>query len=130
MDTFDEKDFANLPVDGALLTSVEIEPLKRICVRLFTIGEPPTYKDGGKEYDVRFIKVVDFKLDMSFDGAKKIVSHQAFGDSDYLAAVKSKPTRYSGKFNYERLRHFQLICVNGKLDVISESFSCELIWET
>jgi len=117
--------FESAPVDGAGLTSLNIEPLRKIELRLFTFSRFATDRAGGKEYELHFVRVPAFRL-TSFSLADRIVSHASVANSDLLEDFKRFRAKLSVKFDVDSLHHFRLTSVHGQLDILAESFCLAL----
>lgn len=120
--------FESAPVDGACLTSLNIEPLRKIELRLFTLPKFANDGGGGKEYELHFVRVPAFRL-TSFSLADRIVSHGGAANSDMLEDFKRFRSKANVKFDVDNLHHFRLTSVHGQLDILAESFALLLLWD-
>lgn len=120
--------FESLPIDGAMVTAVVIEPLKKLCLRLFYFPDVNEVDQTGKEYDLQFSKIVDFKVD-ALELSAKVVSHRVCRESGYLDSVKNRQPVYSAKFDNSALNHFQLVLDRGQVNIIAETVHCVLVWQ-
>lgn len=120
--------FDGLPIDGAMVTAVVVEPLKKLHLRLFYFPAGNDVDQSGKEFDLQFIKVIDFKIG-ALELSAKVVSHHACQDSMYLDSVKNRSPGYSAKFDNNALNHFQIVLDRGRVDVIAETVHCVVVWQ-
>lgn len=125
-------EFDELLIDQAGLTAVDIVTLRKVSVTLFTFPGHPDDPSGGKEYNVQFNKIIDYKLELtSFSSVMCIVqAHTAFRDSEFLSACRSREKEFTRTVSWEKLYHFRIVLDKGQLDVIAEDFTCNLLWET
>ena len=122
-------EFSKINLDGALVQNLEIIPLKKICLNVLTFPTASKPTGYGKIYDLQFNRVIDF--DLETDGISlRITGQKVFKESEFLETVRTRPTNYSIKIHPERWHHFRIEFDEGRLDVIAESFSCVLLWET
>ncbi len=122
------REFEEIQIDGAGITGLDVVPLKRIYLTLFTFAETLDDRSGGREFNIQFNKIVDFSLDMK-ESWCRVISHGAFSGSELLSVFKARPVNFARRVDRDKLRHFQLILDHGQLDVIAESFSCMLVWD-
>jgi len=123
------REFEDVKLDGALVTNLEILPLKKVGMRFFTFPTNLNQTDGGKDYDIQFNKVAGFTL--KIDGfCPRVSGHKVFLESDYLDEVRRTAGKSSARIVSERLHHFRIEFDIGQLDVVAENFLCMLLWET
>ena len=122
------REFEEIQIDGAGITGLDVVPLKRIYLTLFTFSETLDDRSDGREFNIQFNKIVDFSLDMR-ESWCKVISHSAFSESELLSTFRERPIKFARRVNEDKLHHFQLILDHGQLDVIAESFSSMLVWE-
>lgn len=122
------REFEEIQIDGAGLTGLDVVPLKKIYLTIFTFAETLDDKSAGREFNIQFNKIVDFSLDME-ESWCRVISHSAFSESELLSAFKARPVKFPQRVDRDKLHHFQLILDHGQIDVIAESFSCMLVWE-
>ncbi len=120
--------FHSLPIDGSKILQIRIVPLKRLYLSFLTFPASSSDNEGGREYDLLFSKIIDFKFDVA-DMSSKITSHVIFSQSSFLDNCKSSTKKYSAKFNKDKLRHYRLTFESGELNVIAEDYSCHLVWQ-
>jgi len=120
--------FESAPVDGAGLTSLTIEPPRKIELRLFTFPRFANDRTGGKEYELHFARVPAFRI-ASFSLADRIVSHGGVANSVLLEDFKRFRSKPSARFDADGLHHFRLTSVHGQLDILAESFALLLLWD-
>ncbi len=123
------REFSEINLDGALVQNLEIIPLKKISLRMMAFPTASNPTASGEIYDLQFNRVVDF--DLETDGTSlRITGQKVFKDSEFLETVRTRPKKFAAKIYPERLQHFRIEFDDGRLDVIAESFSCVLLWET
>lgn len=123
------REFSEINLDGALVQNLEIIPLKKICLNVIAFPTASNPTASGEIYDLQFNRVVDF--DLETDGTSlRIIGQKVFKVSEYSATVRARPNKTGAKIYPERLHHFRIEFDEGRLDVIAESFSCVLLWET
>ena len=120
--------FHSLPIDGSKVLQIRVVPLKKLYLTFLTFPTSSSDKEGGREYDLLFSKILDFGFDVA-DMSSKITSHAIFSQSIFLDNCKSSTKKYSAKFNKHKLRHYRLSFESGELNVIAEDCSCHLVWQ-
>lgn len=111
-----------------MIRSVHIEPLKKVSVRVFTLGDHAIEPSTGREYELLFAKVGGFRL-MSLHLPARIQAHSLVADSSFIHEVRNNSDRNSAGINILGLQHWQLVTDSGQIDVVSEMAICLPIWE-
>jgi hypothetical protein len=101
------------------VSSVHIEPGKKVSVRIFTFGEHDQDPSAGKEYDLLLAKVAAFRL-TSLHLPSRIQGHSLTISSSFLEEARRVATLDALGIDPLRLQHYQLITDSGQIDVASE----------
>lgn len=120
--------FHSLPIDGSKVLQIRVVPLKKLYLSFLTFPTSSSDRNGGREYDLLFSKILDFEFNVA-DMSSTITSHDIFSQSIFLDDCKSRKKKYSAKFNKDKLRHYRLSFESGELNVIAEGWSCHLVWQ-
>jgi hypothetical protein len=118
----------SLALRGAAISSLQIEPLKKVSIRVFTFGEGPSDRRGGREYELLFTKIAGFRL-TSFHLPARIEGHSLRSDSEFINDLRKGSSPNSARINLSTLRHYQLVTEAGQIDVASEIVVCVPTWE-
>lgn len=108
-----------LALRNATVSSVHIEPGRKILVRVFTFGEHDQDPKAGKEYELLLANVAGFRV-TSLHLPSRIQGHSLAMDSPFIDEVKRIAARDAVRIDRLRLQHYQLIMDTGQLDVASE----------
>ena len=103
----------------ASVERISIDPLKRIAMTFVT----------GKQFDLQFNKVLDFKIDIPLLRGCHVTDRSAFRESEFLTSLLDRGQSFSQKVDLNKLRHFRLTFDSGRLDVLAEDFSFMMVWE-
>ncbi|HEY3041006.1 MAG TPA: hypothetical protein VGJ66_19860 [Pyrinomonadaceae bacterium] len=121
-----ETDFAQLNIDGAVISEFKVVPSMKLVLTLLRGPEKQNERTVQTEHDLQFNFVKDFKIALRSEPWLQVVSHAVFWESDYLrdfiAAAPADTLTV-------KLAHFEVICVQGRFDIIARSFTFSLFNE-
>lgn len=119
-------DFAQLNIDGAVISEFRLVPSKKLVMTL--LRGPETGNEGTveKEIDLQFNEVKDFRIDLRSEPWLQVLSHAAHCESEYLSDFITRAPLGS---HTEKLTHFEIICVQGRFDIIARGFTFSLFNE-
>ncbi len=120
--------FEKLEMLKVKVHAVEVKPSEMLCLSLHGFAPPPTDATLAKR-ELRFLQIADFRIDMSWWRPCEVRSWHAFERSDYLDEFAARSFPISHKIRRERLRHYRLVFNVGQIDVLAESFACDVTWE-
>lgn len=121
-----EIDFAQLNIDGALISELKVEPSKKLLMTLLQRQQDDNKRLIQAEYDLQFNSVRDFRIEVQSEPWLQVVSHAVFPESEYLSeSVK----RTDLDVQSAKLFHFEIIFAQGRLDIIARGFSFSLFNE-
>jgi hypothetical protein len=121
-----ETDFAELNIDGAVISEFKVVPSKKLVMTLLRGPEKQNERTVQTEHDLQFNAVKDFKIALQSEPWLQVVSHAVFSDSEYLRDFITAVPRDSLT---ERLAHFEIICVQGRFDIIARDVTFSLFNE-
>jgi hypothetical protein len=121
-----ETDFAQLNIDGAVISEFRVVPSMKLVMTLLRGPEKQNERLVQTEHDLQFNAVKDFRIDLRSEPWLQVVSHAVFRDSEYLRDfVTAAPPESSS----EKLAHFEIICVQGRFDIIARNVTFSLFNE-
>lgn len=110
-----EVDFAQLEIDGAVITELRIVPSMKLVMSLLQKTQKPDQRTVQTEYDLQFNGVSDFKIVLESEPWLQVVSHAVFSKSDYLSE------HVVSEIDRAKLKHFEIICGKGKLQILARA---------
>lgn len=120
--------FKDLPISGGLLNRMDINSSRRIHFEILTF--PKNLNDAGRDYDLQFYTIVDFKLNYKMAQGVRIIRHDVFDSSPYLTWYKNTNRNFAFEVNEQEIRHYQLSLEDGVIDILAEGFTFTLTMET
>jgi hypothetical protein len=112
----------------ALVDLLQVEPLKKISIRVLTFPRHTHDPNGGKQYELLFAKVAGFRI-TSLHLPARVQTHALTSKSSFIEEVRANSNRNSAGIDLLRLHHYQLTTEEGQIDVASEIAVCLPIWE-
>ena len=121
-----ETDFAQLSIDGAVISEFKVVPSKKLVMTLLRRQQDGNERIVQAECDLQFNGVRDFKIDLQSEPWLQVISHAVFSESEYLRKLVADKDleAQSGKPS-----HFEVICGKGKFDIIAMSITFSLFNE-
>lgn len=111
-----EIDFAQLNIDGAVISEFRVVPSQKLTMTLLLGPQQQHERLVQTEHDLQFNFVKDFRIDLRSQPWLQVVSHAVYRESEYLRDfITAVPTDALS----EKLAHFEIICVQGRFDIIS-----------
>jgi hypothetical protein len=121
-----ETDFAQLNIDGAVISEFRVVPSMKLVMTLLRGPQKQNERIVQTEHDLQFNVVKDFRIALRGEPWLQIVSHNVFWESEYLRDFVTAAAPDSDK---EKLAHFEIICVQGRFDIIARNVTFSLFNE-
>ena len=121
-----ETDFAQLNIDGAVIGEFRVVPSMKLVMTLIRGPEKQNDRLVQTEHDLQFNMVKDFRIDLRSEPWLQIVSHAVYMESEYL---RDFITALPGDSHREKLAHFEIVCGQGRFDIIARDSTLSLFNE-
>jgi hypothetical protein len=121
-----ETDFAQLNVDGAVISEFRVVPSMKLVMTLLRGPEKQNERLVQTEHDLQFNFVKDFRIALRSEPWLQVVSHAVYRESGYLREFMSAVPTDS---DTEKLAHFEIICAQGRFDIIARNVTFSLFNE-
>jgi hypothetical protein len=114
-----ETDFAKLNIDGAVISEFKVVPSIKLAMTLLRGPEKHNERLVQTEHDLQFNFLKDSRIDLRSEPWLQIVFHAVYRESEYLRDfIAAVPT----DSHLEKLIHFEIICAQGRVDIIARDF--------
>jgi hypothetical protein len=114
-----ENNFSQLNIDGAIIRELRLVPSQKLVMTLLLGPQKQDKRAIQVEYDLQFNFVKDFRIDLQSEPWLQLVSHAVSRESQYLRDFNTTASMDSLK---ENLAHYEIICAQGRLDIIARDF--------
>ena len=111
-----ESKFAQLNLDGAVISEFKVVPSLKIAMTLLRGPEKQNERIVQTQHDLQFNGVKDFKIDLQSEPWIQILAHAAFSSSEYLSASLADTNSNSRGETYY---HFEITCGQGTIHIIA-----------
>lgn len=116
--------YNNLKIDGAFISNLTVLPSKAIRLNLFSAPKGTSERQVVQEKHLQFDGVKRFQVVLDAKPWLEVRAHRILQDSDYLKNYLDEVAQHeTSKAEDEvSLYHFQIICDEGEINIIAQSF--------
>jgi hypothetical protein len=119
------ENFADLDIDGSFIRTLKFVPSQTVDMSLLHAPQNKSEKQVSLQYDLHFHGVQGLRSNLDAQPWLEIKSHDLLLHSEYLKTITEQRNKRSSESRSE-LRHFQLICDEGAIDIIAEYFTSSI----
>jgi hypothetical protein len=117
-------DFSKLDIDGSIISEFRAVPSKKFVMTLLRGPQSVNDRAVQTEQDLQFNEVKCFRIAIQAEPWLQVVSHGLTSESEYLheclATAEGRPTEGNTLF------HFEVVCGQGRIDIIASSVTLSL----
>jgi hypothetical protein len=120
------EDFSQLEIDGSIISELKVVPSRKIVMTLLRGPKSEAERSVQTEHDLQFNGVEHFRMTIEAEPWIQVVSHDLFSESEYLKKYLETSKGHSGG---DKLFHFEIVCGQGRIDVVAKTVSFSLFNE-
>jgi len=121
-----ETNFAELNIDGAIISEFKVVPSKKLVLTLLRASQKENQSSVQSEHDLQFNFVKDFKIALRSEPWLQVISHAVISESEYLRNFSAGAPADTLTV---KLAHFEIICAQGRFDIIAGGVTFSLFNE-